>query len=207
MKILNDISTSTERWPPLSGYDLIASFSSVEQSTCQIWIFPIWRGGHYMGPCQRPYWSPDGWHQWFFPCPPTQLHLQGRLLCWSGRTCPWWSHTGLFHTTSISSTFQTIASRRICSLMFPDTEVRLKDWYFPGFFFLPFLKMVWHCLFSSHQGFHLTAITFQISSRAAWWLHQIIPSGLWNASLVLSFQTKCLRSVWLAVISEDQGKK
>ena len=40
---------------------------------------------------------------------------------------------------------------------------------------------MWCCLFSSHKGFHLTAMTLQISSRVFWQLHQLIPSGLWDA--------------------------
>ena len=41
----------------------------------------------------------------------------------------------------------------------------------------------WICyLFSSHQGFHLIVMTFQIPQRVAWCLHQPVPLGLWDAS-------------------------
>ena len=60
--------------PVCFGYHLAAHSLSTEQSTHQIHIFPIWREGCCGRRCQRPYWSSDRWHQWLFPCPPTQLH-------------------------------------------------------------------------------------------------------------------------------------
>ncbi|CAN0123198.1 unnamed protein product, partial [Bubo scandiacus] len=49
--------------------------------------------------------------------------------------------------------------------------------------FYPFLKWGQCFPFSNHQGLHsLAAMTFQISRRVAWQLHQPIPSGLWDAS-------------------------
>jgi len=37
-------------------------------------------------------------------------------------------------------------------------------------------------LLSSHQELNLTAMTFKISWRVAWQLHQPVPSGLWDTS-------------------------
>ena len=65
-------------------------------------------------------------------------------------------------------------------MTFPGTEVRLTCRWFPGSSFLPFLKM--GPVFPFFQGLHLTAVTFQISWRVAWQLHQPMPSGLWDAS-------------------------
>jgi len=81
-------------WPPLSGPDFAASSLSIDKSTNQIWIFPIWRKGCCWVPCQRPCRSPGRWLQWLFPCPLVQLHHYKRPLCWSSRICPWWSHAG-----------------------------------------------------------------------------------------------------------------
>ena len=92
------ISIQTLRqWLPFSGFNPEASSSSIEQTTRHIHIFPIWREGCYVVPCQRPYWSPDRWHQWLFPCPLMQLCHNRRSLCRSSRICTYWSHTGSFH--------------------------------------------------------------------------------------------------------------
>jgi len=64
---------AVSHWPPLSGYDLAISPSSVKQSTHSIHIFSIKREEYYRGPHWRPYWSPDGLCQWLFPCPVIQL--------------------------------------------------------------------------------------------------------------------------------------
>lgn len=40
-------------WPPFSAYDLATSFLSIEQSTNQIYIFPIYRKECCGVPCQR----------------------------------------------------------------------------------------------------------------------------------------------------------
>jgi len=47
----------------------------------------------------------------------------------------------LSQITSLSSLSLSIAFRRICSTIFPGTEVRLTSQSFPGPCFLPFLKM------------------------------------------------------------------
>jgi len=47
----------------------------------------------------------------------------------------------LLHVTSLSAVCLSIASRRICSTIFPGTEVRLTGQQFPESSFLPFLKM------------------------------------------------------------------
>ena len=67
-------------------------------------------------------------------------------------------------------------------MIFPGTEVRLTGRCFPGSSFIPFLKIGAMFPFSSHGGLHLTVMTFQISWRVTWQLHQPIPSRLWDAS-------------------------
>ena len=41
-------------------------------------------------------------------------------------------------------------------------------------------KWAWHCLFSNHQGLHLTAMIIQVSLRVAWWLSLWLRT--WDAS-------------------------
>ena len=47
-------------------------------------------------------------------------------LTWPSRICPWWSH--ISHTSSLLSTCLSLSLRRICSMMFVGTEVRLTGW-------------------------------------------------------------------------------
>ena len=49
---------------------------------------------------------------------------------------PWWFSS----VTSLLSTCLSIASRRVCSMILPRTELRLTGQWFPGSSFLPFLK-------------------------------------------------------------------
>jgi len=69
-------------------------------------------------------YHPDRWHQQLFPYPLMWLHHHGRPLHWSGSLLllkPCW----LSHISFLSSMCLSIASRRICSVIIPCTEVRL----------------------------------------------------------------------------------
>ena len=131
----------------------------------------------------------------------------------------------------------SIASRRICSMIFPSTEMRLPGWYFTGSSFLPFLKMsvmlpfipvtrdfTWlPWLFKYHlewlgdytsqfpqdSGMHLIGIHRLVDDQVPQVVTNLIftHSGRGIAFLITSFWTVCLRAVWWAVTREDQGKK
>lgn len=71
MPFVNDLHPDTEPlttilWVQLCNLFLIHQTSHLQNP--YLHIFPIWRKGCYGGLCQRHYLSPNGWHQWLFPC-------------------------------------------------------------------------------------------------------------------------------------------
>jgi len=158
-------------------YSLATSFSSMEQPICQIHIFPVWGEGCWGRLHQRPYWSSDRWHQWLFPCPLAQLHHHRRPLGQSGRT--WWSHASC-PISPPSLLCCSIASSRICSMIFPRTEVRLTGWQFSGLSFLT-LKNGCDIAFFQSPGPSPDCRDFSNIIESGLATHQPIPSGPWDS--------------------------
>lgn len=136
--------------------------------------------------------------------------------------------------TSLFSMFLSRASRKVCFMIFPGTEIMgLTSWEFPGSFFLPFFKM--GTMFPFFLWLHLTATLFKyhekwlvIKSANSWdsGIHlitfdrlryvqvlQVVPNLIFPYSrrdfvppgIVL--WTIHLRGVRREVASEDWGKK
>jgi len=147
---LSPISVWTlSHWPPLSGYDLMTSFSSIKEFTHQIHIFPIRREGCCVWPCQRPYRI-----QVCYTGGSSLVHWHSDIIIKSNRADqagpepvkPCW----LSHITSLFSMYLSIASRRICTMLFPGTEARLTVSSSLSHPFCPSWKWVLsHCFFQS----------------------------------------------------------
>jgi len=85
-------------------------------------------------------------------------------------------------------------SRRICSMIFPRTEVKLTSLYFLESSFLSFIKMGVMFPFSCHWGHQMTTMTIWIWWRVAWPSHHPVPSGLWDAFHWVPYTCTCLVS-------------
>lgn len=85
-------------------------------------------------------------------------------------------------------------SRRICSMTFPGTEMRL----IPSLLHSSLLTDGYNIsLFSNYLELHLTAVTSQISCTVTWQLHQPILSGFCDASHSVDLCTsRFLRWPW-----------
>lgn len=117
-----------------------------------------------VGDSVRLYRSPNIWP---FLCPLLRLLFPQRPL--NGQAGPAFGAAVLLsQITSLSYVCLSTPSRKIYSLILPDTEMRLTSKKFPWSCFLGFLNMGKRFPFSSHLGRQLTPMSFQISWSVAW---------------------------------------